>query len=549
MQTLRCLYFISGAVSALLVLWTSISHAQSTGIDKQYQNRTAIMDTATERMLAQRQAIRAGTDAQALEGPIDPSTYILGPGDGVYLNVYAAHFLDQDLTVTPEGKLILPQTGQVLIGGMSIPDAEKKVNQLLTREYKNPDAHLSLRRLRAVKVSVLGEVLAPGVQTATSLMRVSEVIAKAGDMTAHSSLRNIEVRRADGTLRAKADLVKYFNTGDIAANPMIEGGDVIVVPRVTRLMMINGAVSKPGSYEYAPGDKLSTLIALAQGALPSAQFDSIEIARYSDSDPVVAHRFYVNYSAGNDEPLQEGDAVMIRGLGQYHTPRVVTVEGEIAYPGKYSIEVGQTHLRDILQRAGGILPSGSLEEAVVLRRSGVGSYETDPEFIMLQGMRGSEDKRMTDDQYNYLMARSRQLGRTVMVVNFKDLITKGDESQDIILRDQDSIWVPRARGYVSVIGNVNSPGNINYVDGASYDEYIDRAGGYTSSADKGAVRVINSKTSTYINPRSDSHYQIGPGDTIVIPPDRPTFWQNFQIITAVTAQVITIIAGVVLLKK
>ena len=111
------------------------------------------------------------------------------------------------------------------------------------------------------------------------------------------------------------------------------------------------------------------------------------------------------------------------------------------------------------------------------------------------------------------------------------------------------IWIPRERGFVSVIGSVNNPGNINYIEGASYNDYINHAGGYTSSADVSAVRVINSRTSTYIDPRSDSHYIIGNGDTIVIPPERPTFWQNFQLVTAVTAQVLTIIAGVFLLTR
>lgn len=533
---------------ALLVASTSV-RAQLTAPERQIENRTAVADTLEARVLAQRQMLRAGTDAQALETAVDPATYTLGPGDGVYLNVYAAHFLDQDLTVTPEGKLILPQTGEVNVAGMTIPAAEQKVNKLLTHDYRNPDAHLSLRRLRSMKVSVLGEVLYPGVQTVTAMMRASEVIAKAGDMLAHSSLRNIEIHGPDGSLRAKADLKRYYNTGDLSANPVINGGDVIIVPKTTRLVIINGAVGAPGTYEYSDGDKLSTLIAVAGGALPSARFDSIEVARFPADDPMTARRMYIDFSKGNDFPLQEGDVVSIRGLGQYHTPRVVAIDGEIAYPGRYSIELGQTRLKDILQRAGGILQTGSLEEAVVLRRAGIGSYESDPELIMLEKTHFTEDKRVTDDQYNYYMARSRQLGRSVMVVNFKDLMLKGDESQNILLRDRDSIWIPRARGYVSVLGSVSNPGNVSYVEGRSFDEYITAAGGYTSSADKGEGRITNSKTGTYIDPHSDTHYQIGPGDTIVIPPERPSFWQNFQLITAVTAQIITIIAGILLLKK
>ncbi len=537
-------------VLLMLLVSTRPSVAQLTGpYDRGFQNKTAVADTLTEKLLAQRQAIRAGTDAQALESAVDAKTYILGPGDGVYLNVYAAHFLDQDLTLTPEGKLIVPRTGEVDLAGLTMVQAEEKVNKLLMREYKNPEAHLSLRRLRSMKVSVLGEVLSPGVQTVTALVRVSEVISKSGDLRETSSLRNIEIHRPDGSLRAKADLSKYYLTGDLTANPHVEGGDIIIVPRAMLVFTINGAVGKTGTFEFSPGDKLSTAIALAQGLKPSARLDSIEIARFSPESPLRATRMYVNMEANNDPELHEGDVISIKGSGQYHASRLVSIGGEIEYPGKYSIENGETRLLDVIQRAGGILSTGSLTEAVVLRRSGVGSWESDPEYIMLDRMHISDEKHLTPDQYNYYMARSRQLGRSVMVVNFKELVDKGDMSQNILLRDQDSIWIPRERGYVSVIGSVNNPGNINYMEGASYSDYINRAGGYTSSADESAVRVINSRTSTYIDPRSDSHYIIGNGDTIVIPPERPTFWQNFQLVTAVTAQVLTIIAGIFLLTR
>ena len=75
-----------------------------------------------------------------------------------------------------------------------------------------------------MKVSVLGEVLSPGVHQATAMMRVSEIIDRAGNLTEKSSLRNIEIHRPDGSLRGKADLIKYFNTGDLSANPVLKEG-------------------------------------------------------------------------------------------------------------------------------------------------------------------------------------------------------------------------------------------------------------------------------------------------------------------------------------
>jgi protein involved in polysaccharide export with SLBB domain len=168
---------------------------------------------------------------------------------------------------------------------------------------------------------------------------------------------------------------------------------------------------------------------------------------------------------------------------------------------------------------------------------------------MLQQLAQNPSVKLTDEQTNYYQARMRQLGRSIMVVNFKSLVEHNDSTQNIYLRDDDSVWVPRARGYVSVIGSVNNQGNVTYIPAMTYRYYINKAGGYTSSADKGAVRVINSRTSTYIDPRSDDDYQIGPGDTIVIPSEKPSFWESFGKVTLLMAQIVTIIAGVVILFK
>lgn len=516
---------------------------------KQYQNRLGVADTMTTKLLEQRQAIRAGYDAQAMEGPVDASTYKLGPGDGVYLNVYAAHSLDQDLTVTPEGRLIIPRTGQVDVAGLTVPEAEVKVNQMLRKEYKEPNASISLRKLRSVKITVAGDVLAPGIYTGAAMSRVNELIDKAGGFTKESSLRNIEIRTQSGKLRNKADLVRYLVAGALDANPILEGGDVVVVPRAEKYVMINGSVSEPGQKEFVKGDKLSTIIEIAHGLQPDAIIDQVEISRFASDDATRSERFYVNLAAGEDPELKEGDVIAIKGQSDYHVPKVVAVAGEVRNPGKYSIERGQTRLLDILLRAGNILPTGSLEEAIVLRRSGVGSWESDPEFIMLQQLMNNPNVKLSDDQINYYQARSRQLGRSLMVVNFKTLIENGDTSQNITMRDGDSVWVPRARGYISVIGSVNNQGNVNFIDGMPFSHYIEKAGGYTSTADRSEVRVINSRTSTYIDPRSDDDYVLGPGDTIVIPAEKDTFWEDVGAITALTAQVVTIIAGVVLLAK
>jgi protein involved in polysaccharide export with SLBB domain len=387
---------------------------------------------------------------------------------------------------------------------------------------------------------------APGFQTAAALQRVSEVVDKSGGFKSTSSLRNIEIRRTDGSLRGKADLIRYLAAGEVSANPVVEAGDVVVVPPVRKFVTISGAVANPGKIEFVEGDSLSTIIRLAHGLSAPATTDSVEISRFLPDNPTRATRMAVNYQSGVNPLIQDGDVIFIRSISEYHVPRIVSIGGEVRYPGRYAIDLGETRISDVLNRAGGVLPTGSLEESGLIRRVGVGSWESEPELIRLQSMGALSSERVTQDEYNYFIARMRQLGRTTMVVDFKKLMN-GDAAQDILLRDEDSIFVPRARGYVNVSGSVNNQGNVNMIEGGTYLDYIAKAGGFTSSADASEVRIINARTSSYIDPTSDKRYQIGPGDIIVVPNTQPTFWKNFSTVASTTAQIITIIAGVILL--
>lgn len=542
----RIRLFLLSLLLAVLAFPLSV-RAQVTG--EAFQNRLGVADTTTEKLLSGRRSGGSVADAQPLEGKIDPNTYVLGPGDGVYLNVYAMHALDQDLTVTPDGKLLIPRIGEAQVSGLTVTDAQNAITKLLAREYKMPDASLSMRRVRPLKVSVLGEVLQPGIQTGTALQRVSEVIDRCGGLLKTSSLRNIEIRSPTGAVRARADLMRYYAIGDLKSNPTIEGGDVIVVPTVAHSITITGSVVQPQRMEFAEGDSLSTAIALARGLLPAAITDSIELARFGENDPSHAGRSYIDYQRGENPLLHDGDQIFIRSMTQYHVPRYVIVGGEVQFPGRFAIEPGTTRLKDMIQRAGGVLSTASLEEAVLIRRVGVGSWENDPEFIHIRELAPMRKEGLSDQELSYYTGRLDQLMRSSMVVDFKALLLNHDESQNILLREQDSIYFPRALGYVTVSGSVNQQGNVGYIEGGSYEDYIVKAGGFASNADRGALRVVNPKTGSYIDPHSSRDYKIAPGDMIIVPQERPTFWKDLQSATTFTAEILTILAGILILRK
>jgi len=498
--------------------------------------------------MVERQAGRSSANAQALEQPVDPATYMLGPGDEVYLVVYAMHGLDQNLTVTPEGRLLIPEIGSVPVSGLTITDAEKKVREEVARDYKSPEVSLSLRHLRPIKVNIIGEVLSPGIQTSTALERVSEVIDRSGGFKANSSLRNIDIRSPTGALRARADLLRYYSLGDLSANPPVEAGDVIDVPVAKHYVLVTGSVALPQRMEFVEGDSLSTAIALCRGLLPGSDPDSIEMARFSPSDPVHAQWYWFDLAQGQNPILRDGDQIFVRAFSQYHVPRLVGIGGEVPFPGSYPIHPGITRLKDIIDQAGGMLPDASLSQAMLVRRTGLlNEWQNDPEFVRIKTVEPYMKEGLSEEEYTYLTARIDQY-RSNMVVDFKKLMA-GDASQNLILREQDSIYIPRALGYVSVSGSVNNQGDVEYIEGGSWEDYIEKAGGFSANANRGALRVVDPNSGSYIDPRSNSDYRIIPGDMIIVPRDEPHFWKDLGTFTALTAQIITIFSVILLLAK
>jgi protein involved in polysaccharide export with SLBB domain len=529
-----------------LIAIPASSQAQMTSEElyNSFKNSMGVADTATEKILARRQTQTEQT-AQALEAPVDPDTYQLGPGDGVYLVVYSIHGIDQDLMVTPEGQLLIPNVGAVQVSGITVTEAQKRVKAALSKDFKSPEVSLSLRKLRPIKVNVIGNVLSPGMQSATVMQRVSEVIDHAGGFKTNSSLRNIEIRTLTGNIRAHADLVRYYAIGDLNANPALEAGEVIDVPTAKKYTLVAGSVATPQRIEFVNGDSLSTALALCGGLLPGSNLDSIEIARFPDNDPVHAQWIWVNYAHGENPLLHEGDQIFVRAYSQFHVPRIVSIGGQVPFPGDYPIQPGTTRLKDILEGAGGILPNASLDQARLIRRAGVNNFSNDLELQRIQTLSNLRKEGLTDEQYNYYASHFLMFS---MVVDFKALLN-GDQSQNILMREEDSIYIPRAMGFVTVSGSVIRQGNVEFIQGGTWQDYINKAGGFASDADRSAIRVVNPQTGSYTDPRSESNYGIESGDMIIVPREEPHFWKDVAAGALITAQIITILAGVIFLVK
>ena len=151
---------------------------------------------------------------------------------------------------------------------------------------------------------------------------------------------------------------------------------------------------------------------------------------------------------------------------------------------------------------------------------------------------------MKEDEYDYFKARSREV-KGKMVVDFESLFKENNESEDIILKRGDKIYVPEKQDYITIVGQVVKPGNIKYKSGFGVEDYITLAGGFAWRAEDDDLRVIKGETGEWIE--ADEVEKLNPGDIIWVPeePPAPKFWDVFKDVMAILGQSAAIVTSIV----
>ncbi|CUS99711.1 SLBB domain-containing protein [Candidatus Chrysopegis kryptomonas] len=461
----------------------------------------------------------------SLEKPIDPETYIVGPGDILSVNIWTSPPLSFTIQVTLEGTVIIPTVGEVPVAGRTLSEAKKSIIQKVKSKYIASEITTTLIAPRSFNVTVTGYVLNEGKYKVRSIDRVSNAVILAfmpvdslqmlRRSTAIDSvnLRKITLKRSGDQINV--DLRKYFATGDDKYNPYLLEGDWIIVQRrdPNSFIAIYGAVNKPGVYEFVEGDKLSDIVKIAGGTIESADLENVQILRL-DEEGKLREKINVNLKKilneeAPDVNLEVGDRIFIPEKRTLKQNYKVTILGEVSNPGTYPISRNGTRLSEILNDAKPTRYS-DLKNAIVIKEA-VNSpvaEKVDSLFPLLFlknfGFPGSDSIYFVYEvnAIKDLKFRSIDLSKVV----------SGEE--DYELQDGDLIYIPPKYDLVYVFGQVNNPGFVPYEEGKSYRDYILKAGGFSQLARKGDVKIIKRKT--YIWYDADKT-KIEPGDFIFVP--------------------------------
>ncbi len=468
---------------------------------------------------------------------VDPNEYIVGPGDKIFVSINGLEEIPLSLRINHDGILYIPKVGGVDLNNTNLTEAKRKILEAINKYYKNVDVFVSLINIRKIKVSLLGDVVKPASFVLAGNSRLMDLISHSEGLKKTADYRNIKIISKDSIIK-KYDLLSFIRLGNKGNNPLLRDGDMVLIDKVDKTVSIEGEIKFPGIYEFVEGETIINFIKLSGGLLNDARTDTIEVVRF-EPDGKSEESSYYSYDelSANQKILKNKDKILIRAIPNYFDEKFVKIAGYVKYPGYYKIVENQTTLVDVIGEAGGFRKEASLADASLTRT--IGSKVEDPEYERLKTIPRAD---MTDDEYNYLKAKSRQrVGR--VVVDFVELFKKGDLLENITLRKGDSVYVPEARNYIILLGQVVNPGNIIYDPKLTVEDYIQLAGGFGWRAEKGDVRVIKANTGEWID--ADDIDSLEAGDTIWIPetPPGPKFWDVFTTSLTILGQVASIIAA------
>jgi protein involved in polysaccharide export with SLBB domain len=283
-----------------------------------------------------------------------PANYVIGPDDEITIQIYGYQETKFNLTVSPEGDINVPNAGVVYVAGLTLAQANAKIkSKLAVSGYSNLNTGLtklkvSIGKIRTIKVTILGEVKAPGTYTLSSLSTVFNALYLSGGPNDIGSMRLIEVVR-NGKVIEKLDMYDFLVKGDQRSNIYLQDQDVIRIPTYKKRISFLGEVKREGLYEVVDGESLSTLLTYAGGFTDSAYTASVKVFTTSDSAKRivdVAQTQLAQYFPGRAEQ------VVVRKLIDRYT-NMITIGGAVFLPGDYELTPGMT-VKQLMEKAQGL---------------------------------------------------------------------------------------------------------------------------------------------------------------------------------------------------
>ena len=379
-----------------------------------------------------------------------PTSYIVGPGDKVFVDVYGGSQKSEQMEVGPDGSIVVTGYGPIHIAGLSVAAANAKIKQTLGKRYSSSKIRMTLGQTRTIMVNVMGEVMAPGTYTLSAFASVFHALYMAGGVNSLGTLRDIKVFRG-GRQIASVDIYDYILNGKLSGNIRLAENDVIMVGPYQNIVDVTGNVKRPMAYEMKKNESIATLIKYAGGFTGDAYKKAVRVNRTAGEKYSV---YNVNEFDMSSFRVQDGDSVTV-GANLPRYENMVEIAGAVFRPGQYSLGGNVTTVKSLIEQADGLTEDAFAGRGVL--------------------------HRMKEDRT-----------RRVISLDIQGILN--GTVADVPLENEDVLTIAAKQEKmnertVTIFGEVMFPATYEYADDESIEDLIIQAGGLTDAASTVKVDV------------------------------------------------------------
>jgi len=306
---------------------------------------------------------QAPTTFAPVEGIPVPPDYVVGPGDTFILQIYGSTDVEYRLVVTREGKLLIPEVGDIQVAGLTFEEAKLTLSKQISKLRIGVKTVVTLADLHTIQVMMVGEVSRPGAYTVSGLSSLLNTLITTGGIKRTGTMRNVQVRRQNKVI-ATMDIYQVLLKGLDNSNIYLRQGDVVFVPPIGRTIGVAGEVHRPAIYELKDEKSVNEVLTLAGGLLPTAAADKSHIERITKSGlrTLVGADLKTN---GGSLSVKNGDLIRVFPVLN-KMEGVVLLAGHVLVPGGFEWRPGM-RVSDLIRSSSILRQSAEYEVALVQR--------------------------------------------------------------------------------------------------------------------------------------------------------------------------------------
>jgi len=281
-----------------------------------------------------------------------PQALRLMPGDRVTIQAFSVETTEYGaIQVDGAGRLHVPLSGDVPVGGLTLEEAEARVQEAMRSLDRVVRVALQLAEPGGQVATVVGAVADPGRITVVPGMRLADLMAEAGgprviegeddDIAIAADLQLARLRRGDEVVPVSLERAME---GDPRHNVFVHPGDHLFVPALRgNSVIVIGSVGAPGVMPYRTNIRLTEALARAGGIDERGDRADIHIVRGPLDNPRV-------FSAS------------LRSIVDGNRPDIVLASGDVVYV----TEEWTSHVGEVLERLGEFLSTPASIAAIAI---------------------------------------------------------------------------------------------------------------------------------------------------------------------------------------